>query len=158
MFKSIVFATDGSASADRALPYARALLDPQAGSLFVVHCKETMVGPGTTGLPVFADEDELEAKIERQVADLTVDGVDATLRIENGRAGGAAQVIAEVAEQVGAEVIVVGTRGHTTLAGLLLGSVTERLLHIGACPVFAVPAGVQRGGATSGAEQAAATA
>ena len=37
-------------------------------------------------------------------------------------------------------MIVVGTRGHTAIGGLLLGSVTQRLLHIGTCPVLAVPA------------------
>ena len=34
----------------------------------------------------------------------------------------------------------VGTRGHTPLGGMLLGSVTQRLLHIAPCPVLAVPA------------------
>ena len=52
---------------------------------------------------------------------------------------GAAHTIAEEAKEAGADLIVVGTRGHTALAGLLLGSVTQRLLHIAPCPVLAVP-------------------
>ena len=50
-----------------------------------------------------------------------------------------ASLIAEAAEDVGADLVVVGTRGHTALAGLLLGSVTDRLLRILRCPVLAVP-------------------
>ncbi|MDX6598141.1 MAG: hypothetical protein QOE87_2028 [Gaiellales bacterium] len=53
--------------------------------------------------------------------------------------GGPAHVIAEVAENAKAEVIVTGTRGHTAIAGLLLGSVTQRLLHLAHCPVLVVP-------------------
>jgi nucleotide-binding universal stress UspA family protein len=37
------------------------------------------------------------------------------------------------------DAIVVGTRGHTPIAGLLVGSVTQRLLHIAPCPLIAVP-------------------
>ena len=43
------------------------------------------------------------------------------------------------ADAAGAELIVLGTRGHSPVAGLLLGSVTQRLLHIARRPVLAVP-------------------
>ncbi len=39
-------------------------------------------------------------------------------------------------------MIVVGTRGRSPLAGLLAGSVAQRLLHVAPCPVLAVPAAV----------------
>jgi nucleotide-binding universal stress UspA family protein len=44
--------------------------------------------------------------------------------------GGAAPVIAEIADKEGADLIVAGTRGYGPLVGLLLGSVTHRLLQI----------------------------
>ena len=43
------------------------------------------------------------------------------------------------ADAAGADVIVAGTRGLGTPVGLLVGSVTHRLLHIAHCPVLAVP-------------------
>jgi nucleotide-binding universal stress UspA family protein len=138
MFKTIVWATDGSDSADKGLPFARSLLGDDS-SLVVVHCEEHVVGP-RGGFTVYADEDEVQAKIKRQVEGLDEEGVQVTLQILSSAAGGAAHRIAEAAADAHADLIVVGTRGHTALGGLLLGSVTQRLLHIGVAPVLAIPA------------------
>lgn len=139
MFKTIIWATDGSQSADLALPYAKQLAERDGAQLLVVHCEEFVLGPKASGYTVHPDEDDLKQKIERQVADLAAEGCQSSYRLVGSKAGGAAHRIAELADEAEADLIVVGTRGHTALGGLLLGSVTQRLLFIGACPVLAVP-------------------
>jgi nucleotide-binding universal stress UspA family protein len=142
MFKKVLWATDGSAAADRALPFARSLVGESGGELIVIHCTEfTLPGKAGGRFPVNANEQELKGKVEQQVAELSDSGISATVRWGTGSVGGAAHVIAEVAAEQRADLIVVGTRGHTALAGLLVGSVTQRLLHIAPCPILAVPAG-----------------
>ena len=140
MFKTIVWATDGSEAADRALPYVKSLAAQENAAVVVVHSEEQLTGHGGA-VRVHADEPDLLAKIQQQTAELQNDGVEATTKMVGGIAGGAAHRIAEAASAAQADLIVVGTRGHTPLAGLLVGSVTQRLLHIAPCPVLAVPPG-----------------
>jgi nucleotide-binding universal stress UspA family protein len=66
-------------------------------------------------------------------------------------------MLADTARDAGADVIVAGTRGHAPVAGLLLGSVTQRLLHIAPCPVLAVPAAVGSGAPEDAAREVAAS-
>ena len=138
MFQTIVWATDGSPSADRALPVVRALAGQAGSRVVVVHNIELMVGRAG-GYPVDLHEDELRAKIEGQAKELQDSGVTTRIDVVTGGMFGPAHVIAEVAEREGADLIVTGTRGHTPVVGLLLGSVVQRLLHIAHCPVLAVP-------------------
>jgi nucleotide-binding universal stress UspA family protein len=139
MFKHIIWATDGSKSADRALPFVKSVAQ-DGGTVVVLHCDEFLVGRGG-GQPVIADEEDVKAKIERQARELKDDGLDVSLNVVGATAGSVAQKIAAAASQGGADLIVVGTRGHTVLGGLLLGGVTQRLLHIAPCPVLTIPAG-----------------
>ncbi|MGA2927977.1 MAG: universal stress protein [Solirubrobacteraceae bacterium] len=140
MFEKVLWATDGSDAADHALPYARTLAQQSGGELFVIHVTELLqAGKGGGAFPDHADEPDLVGKIERQVADLSAAGVPTKLEEATLFAGGAAHAIADAARERGADIIVVGTRGRTALSGLLLGSVTQRLLHIAPCPVLAVP-------------------
>jgi nucleotide-binding universal stress UspA family protein len=139
MFTTIIWATDGSDAADAALPYVEGLAEGEGHRLVVVHTKELM-HRRAGGYPMYADEDEVLAKIRRQADELRSHGLDVTLRIETVGAPGAAKTIADLARSFGADVVVVGTRGHTAIGGLLLGSVTQRLLHLAPCPVLAAPA------------------
>lgn len=140
MFEKIVWATDGSETADRSLSFAKKLAAVSGGSLLVIHCEEfTLPGKGGGSMPRIADEASVKSKIERQVAELSDGGLPARLQIVDTAVGGAAHAIADAARAEKADVIVVGTRGHTVLGGLLLGSVTHRLLHVTPCPVLAVP-------------------
>jgi nucleotide-binding universal stress UspA family protein len=76
----------------------------------------------------------------RAAGELEAEGFKVETEIIHSRNGIAAHAIAQVAEKDGADLIVVGTRGHTPLGGLLVGSVTQRLLQVSPCPVLAVPA------------------
>ena len=140
MYKKVMWATDGSEAADRALAHAQALAAEGGGSVTVVYCEEfTLPGKGGGSFPVHANESEIQEKIERQVAELSSNGTKATFQTTRSKVGGAAHAIAEVAAREHSDLIVVGTRGRTALTGLLLGGVTQRLLHIAPCPVLAVP-------------------
>ena len=136
MFEKIIWATDGSESADRALPYAKALAAD--GSLLVLYCKELLFGRAG-GYPALADDEQLEEKIRQQTAELQSEGVETTFELVTGVSRHAADMIADVARETGADLVVVGSHGHTAVGSLLLGSVTQKLLHVAPCPVLAIP-------------------
>jgi nucleotide-binding universal stress UspA family protein len=138
VFNKIVLALDGSDPSDRAIPFAQELATQSGGRIDVVHVREIVGGRGGVH-SVRVDEDSLEQKVTGQVDALKAAGLTADLHRFTANVGGPAHQIAEVAEQLGADVIVVGTRGHSSFGGFLSGSVTQRLLHLAHCPVLAVP-------------------
>jgi nucleotide-binding universal stress UspA family protein len=46
--------------------------------------------------------------------------------------------VTDLAKEIGADLIVMGTRGATGLKHIFLGSVAERTLRIAPCPVLTV--------------------
>jgi nucleotide-binding universal stress UspA family protein len=137
MFNTIVWATDGSENADRALAVAKPLARENGASLVVVHIVERYATK--SGLAVYPDEQQVEAKLKQLVDELSGEGLNASLKLVDHVGPQPAHEIADLAREEGADLIALGTRGHSAISGLLLGSVTQRLLHVAPCPVLAVP-------------------
>jgi len=138
VFTNVMWATDGSAHADRALGYATQIALQEGATLHAVHVVEKFATGRVAGQNAYLNEDEIAAKIQREVGDESED-IASVLHVIIGKTGDAAALIAERAREVKADLIVVGTRGHSPLSGAILGSVTQRLLHLAPCPVLAVP-------------------
>lgn len=137
MFATIVWATDGSTASDRALPYAKALAARENARLVALHADEHSVGRAWI-YPVPDGEDEIGAKIHEQIEEVREEGIDASFIVVHGNAQGVAQMIADAAREVGADVIVAGHRDGL-VAELLGESVAQRLMRLAPCPVLVVP-------------------
>lgn len=74
------------------------------------------------------------------------------------RLGDPGQVVADLAEQLDAELIVIGSHGRTGLTRLVLGSVAERVTRLAHCPVLVVKLPVAEQVADADAPRATATA
>lgn len=140
MFKTVVWASDGSAASERALPFAKGLAQSSGGRLIVVYVNEIRVDSRAALATTIANiEDEEPAAVRRIAEGLQQNRVAAEFVTGDVMVGGVARVIADLARNADADLIVTGTRGKNPLVGLLVGSVTSRLLEIAPCPVLAVP-------------------
>lgn len=138
MFERIIWATDGSPGADAALTQVKRLA-ADGGRIVAVHCTQLLTGRAG-GYPADPEDPEVLEKIRSQVADLQGAGYRVTL--ETHRASSSvADIVAAVADDQEADLIVCGTRGLTALAGAVGGSVSHRLLHSAHAPVLVVPDG-----------------
>jgi nucleotide-binding universal stress UspA family protein len=136
MFGKILLAVDGSDPANRAAQ-AVADLAPKLGSeVLVLHAREREI----TWTGTFELETPVEAVdlVDRIVRDLKDAGVSARGEVREGIYGQAALEIVDTAKAIGADVIVMGTRGMSDLRGLLVGSVAHKVIHLAGCPVLVV--------------------
>ncbi|HVV35333.1 MAG TPA: universal stress protein [Acidimicrobiales bacterium] len=138
--RTIVVGVDGSETSLRALKFAADLAndlrDPQLLVVFARHVYLAM--PEHAAEDLFADVlDQVEATIRQNTATVLEHSAAPWLVIT--REGEPADVLCAVAKENGASFIVAGRRGWTTAAELLLGSVSNRLVHRAECAVLLVP-------------------
>jgi len=134
---TIVLGYDASESANAALA-ATLRVAPTLGAKVVVvfgyHINP--LGGVQEGSIKEALEDVGRHALNRAVADLTDAGIEVETRLVGERP---ADALIDVARDVGASAIVVGTVGENPITGALLGSVVLRLVQRSPLPVLVVP-------------------
>jgi len=139
--RRVLWATDFSAHAQQAGELGETLARAFGAELEAIHAYDIPPDILPYALPIPPNfEAELQARARElleQAAAKVATG-QRSIATHLGR-GEPPSVIAERAAESGSQVIVMGTRGHTGLAHLLLGSVAERTFRVAACSVVAVP-------------------
>jgi nucleotide-binding universal stress UspA family protein len=135
MFGTILLAVDGSAHADRAAELAGKLATSGGDEVIVVHVTEIMVGRAAGPVELDGDREAIE-RAQQHARELEAAGLPARVELARAPAGHVAKVVVDAAEKYGAGVIVMGSRGRTDLAALVLGSVAHKVLHLSDRPVL----------------------
>jgi nucleotide-binding universal stress UspA family protein len=138
MYEKILVAVDHSDVSARALAAARELAALSHGEVWVLHLREREM-MGKTGMMTSAESsDEAGAGVNDAVAELTKAGIKAHGVVRDTVFGYAAREIVSDAAGVGADVIIMGSRGRGDLAGLVLGSTAHKVIHLADRPVLVV--------------------
>jgi len=147
MYKMIVVGTDGSESAAVAVHHATMLAKLTDATLHVVHAHQPLsvghAAMGATAGMMTANVAEVNAGIadnsgvicERAAEEAKRAGV----RVEtHALPGDPSDALIGVAEEVGADLLVIGNRGISGVRRYLLGNVADRVAHHAPCSVHIV--------------------
>ncbi|HKG36599.1 MAG TPA: universal stress protein [Solirubrobacterales bacterium] len=145
MFTRIVVGTDGSDTAAEAVRQAAELARLAGARLDVVSAyepiprqrlrEESREAPGDVQYE-FSEREDVNITLDNAAAAARNDGVEEVQT--HAREGDPADAILDVAEEVKADLIVVGNKGMTGARRFLLGSVPNKVSHHAPCSVIIV--------------------
>ncbi|HAS88548.1 MAG TPA: universal stress protein [Desulfovibrio sp.] len=138
IFTKILIPVDDSKHSDNAVIYGASLAGMSGGKIIILHCHRPV--PTGLGEPNFqkAIDDatrESYAILEKKTALLKDKRVNYDEKIIGGSI---AKSIKTVAETEACDLIIIGSKGKSDLEGLVVGSVTHKVLHIAECPVLVI--------------------
>jgi nucleotide-binding universal stress UspA family protein len=128
--KAVLVPVDGSATSDRAVSHAAELVSAGfADELHLLNVQPNLGG----AISSFVSRDQIDAHHREEgekglasaIAAAKKVGIDAKVHIGVGRQG---EIVSDYVGKLGAGLVVIGTRGHTGLAGVLLGSVAQDVI------------------------------
>ena len=144
--RCILAATDGSESANRAVDTAAQIAKRFDAKLMIVNA----IDRGVLSTDEMKRFTEVEGMLLGEALTSVSSGIlrDAerlakkhglmNVQMES-REGEAAQVVMEIVREKAVDAVVVGRRGRGQLAGLLLGSISQKLVTLASCMVIVVP-------------------
>ena len=134
--KKILVPSDFSQASDAILPLATSIVRDRDAEILFVHVQEPPVAYAAGELyygPIEPDADALKQMLNRlQPTDPKVPCRHQMLL------GEPATEIVRMAEDLGVDMIVMGTHGRSGLARMLMGSVAEKVVRRATCPVLTV--------------------
>jgi nucleotide-binding universal stress UspA family protein len=136
MFKHVLVAIDGSTYSQLALPAAIEVARKFDSEVLVVHVSEHDRGRAvvyTLETPV--DATTMVGDAVKKARDA---GVIARGRVRDASTGHVAKLIVETAQANGIDLVVMGSRGLSDVQGLMLGSVTHKVMQTADIPVLVV--------------------
>ena len=138
--RKVLVATDFSEGSDEAIDRAIETAKQSAAEVEVLHVVELAEEFPMGALYFDTDLSSVYARSDLELARradrFKKAGLACTTKIVEGSASTA---IAARGQEIGADLIVVGTHGRTGLAHAMLGSVAERVVRRASCPVLTVP-------------------
>lgn len=139
--RSIVVGIDASRVARRALRWAVDEAELRGVPLTVVHGYSLPTVMLLGGIQSHGPMDQIRATTRHeaeQVVEHALELVPARVHVERIIAmGSPAGLLLDLADDD--TLLVVGTRGHGTIGGMVLGSVSQQILHHATCPVVVAP-------------------
>ncbi len=142
--RRILFATDFSVHSAQAALVALGLASRFGAGVDIVHAFSVpaqLFGPyeiAPTVDLVGPLRDDARSRLDEAVKSFSEADIDVESHLEEGFAS---EVVSREAERIGADLIVMGTRGNTGLKHVFLGSVAERTLRVAPCPVLTTKQG-----------------
>ena len=137
--EKILLATDGMENTTSAARAAVDLAEKGGAELHVVHVWHTVPSPHASGFIRSGLKEDGREVLERQVRWIEDEG--GTVSEASLMEGHAVEGIIARAEEIGAGLVVAGSRGMGRLGRMALGSVSTGLAHRSPCPVLIVPEG-----------------
>ncbi|HUJ79863.1 MAG TPA: universal stress protein [Nitrospiria bacterium] len=130
--RRLLYCTDFSGPAQRALDYALSLATEYDAELILLHVLE--------GLPGSADQAKATATVSDQLETLIPQGRRQTGGMAcAARVGRPYQQIIQLAAEAKIDLVIMGVRGRGALDLAVFGSTTYRVIQLGPCPVLVVP-------------------
>jgi nucleotide-binding universal stress UspA family protein len=137
MYDKLLVAVDHSDAAKRVIDAARKMALLSDGEVWLLHVQEKEVMPRAGFYAIESDAEALST-VERAAQELNDAGIKTHYETRTAIYGYAAREIVAAAQDCGAGIIVMGSRGRSDLAGLVLGSTAHKVIHLTDRPVLVV--------------------